>query len=95
MKIKKPIVLAMLLVSVLALTAASEISQVTNAIGVEELQTCTTSFYDEIQPVFGDCIYYHNYTSCLNTSGPNTNCLLKQDKINFKCKTGQLILDVR
>ena len=42
----------------------------------------------ETQDIFGDCIYYNNYTDCLNTSGINTSCSLKQTTRKFKCKTG-------
>lgn len=45
-----------------------------------------------MQDVYGDCIYYHNYTDCINTSGPNTDCSLKQDKWNFRCKIGENIV---
>ncbi|MBI5133625.1 MAG: hypothetical protein HZA83_02830 [Thaumarchaeota archaeon] len=92
MKMHKLIVLLFLLSGLFTLTATSQISQVTNTIGVEELQVCTTSSYDEIQPVFGNCIHYHNYTSCLNTSGANTACSLQQTQRNFTCKTGQLTI---
>ena len=92
MKISKVLVLAILLASILALTVASQISQITNTISVEEAKTCTTSFYDEVQNVYSNCIYYHNYTSCLNASGPNTACSLKQDTWNFQCKTGEVII---
>lgn len=89
MKISKSIIL-FLLIGLLALAVTSQISQVTSIINVEEQQTCTTSFYDEIQNIYGNCIYYHNYTSCLNTSGPNTGCSLQQTQKNFTCKIGQL-----
>jgi len=89
MKIKKVLVLALLIVSVLALTVASQISQVTSTISVEEVKTCTTNFYNEVQDVYGNYNYYHNYSLCLNTSGPNTDCSLQQDQINFQCKTGE------
>lgn len=92
MKIKIFIALIILLISLLALTTASQISQVTNSISLEELQTCTTNFYDEIQPIYGNCINYYNYTGCLNTSGPNTDCSLQQSQINFSCRTGELIV---
>ena len=93
MKINKYIILAIFLIFLLALTVASQISQVTNAISVEALQTCTTNFYDEVQNVYSSCIYYNNYTSCLNTSGPNTDCSLQQTQKNSTCKTGEFILN--
>ena len=93
MKISATLVLAVLLISFLALTAASQISQVTNAISVEEVKACTTSSYDEVQTVYGNCFYYLNYTNCLNTTGPNTACSTDQNIINFTCKTGEIILN--
>jgi hypothetical protein len=71
----------------------SKANQITPSISLEEKETCTTSFYDEVQSVYGDCVYYLNYTSCLNTSGPNTGCSLKQDTRNFRCKTGENIFN--
>jgi len=68
----------------------SKISQITPTISLEERDTCATVFYDEVQDVIGTCIYYHNYTSCLNTTGPNTACSSKQDQIGSQCKTGQV-----
>ncbi|MBI2650460.1 hypothetical protein HYX04_04040 [Candidatus Woesearchaeota archaeon] len=92
MKINRYVVLVLFTVSLLALTVASQISQVTNAISVEEIKTCTTSFYDEVQNIYGNCVYYNNYTSCLNTSGSNTDCSLVQDSRNLSCKTGEIII---
>ena len=88
MKIKKVLVLALLIVSVLALTVASQMSQVTSTISVEEVKTCTTNFYNEVQDVYGNYNYYHNYSLCLNTSGPNTDCSTQQDILNL---TGKLV----
>ncbi len=93
MKINIVLVVTLLLVSILAVTVASQISQVTNAISVEEVKTCTTSFYDEVQNVYSSCINYINYTSCLNTSGPNTDCSLQQTQKNFTCKIGEIVLN--
>jgi hypothetical protein len=70
----------------------SSVSQVTPTISLEEKETCTTEFYDEVQNVYGNCIYYINYTSCLNTTGSNTDCSLKQDTREFRCKTGENIV---
>ncbi len=92
MRINKLLVLVSLLISILALTVASQISQVTSTISFEDVKTCNTIFYDEVQNVYGNCIYYHNYTSCLNTSGLNTDCSLNQIQRNFTCKTGEDIV---
>lgn len=70
----------------------SKINQVTPTISLEEKETCITSFYDEVQEIYGDCIYYNNYTSCLNTSGPNTACSIQQNTWNFRCKTAENIV---
>ncbi len=68
----------------------SKINQITPTISLEEKETCITSFYNEVQDLYGNCVYYHNYTRCLNTSGPNTDCSLQQDLQNFRCKTGEI-----
>lgn len=64
-------------------------TQVTPTISLEEKDTCTTEFYDEVQEIYGTCIHYYNHTDCLNSSGPNTACSLNQNQINFQCKTGE------
>lgn len=95
-------VLFLVIISLLSIAALGQLSpiskivtksnQITSAISLEEKETCTTSFYYEVQDVYGDCNYYINYTSCLNASGPNTDCSLKQDTKNFQCKTGENIV---
>ena len=67
----------------------SKTTQVTPKISLEEKDTCATIFYDEAQEVYGNCIYYDNHTSCLNSSGPNTNCGFEQTQRTFTCKTGE------
>ena len=69
-----------------------------NNVTVNEIQDCTTEFYDETEDVFGyvtrernvynNCIYYHNYTLCLNTSGANTDCSQEQLVYNVTCAIG-------
>lgn len=68
----------------------SKVSQATPAISLEETDTCIASFYDEIQAIYENCIYYRNITSCLNTTGSNTDCSTSQEQINFSCKTGEV-----
>lgn len=68
----------------------SKTNQVTPAISLEEKDTCTTSFYDESQDVFGNYNYYSNYTHCLNTSGPNTACSIQQSILVLSQKVGQV-----
>jgi|SRR3989338_9194273 len=87
MKINVHIVISIILFAFLAIFAASQIPKAAAGISVEELKDCNTIFYDEITPIYSDCIYYSNYTLCLNTSGPNTDCSLKQSQNNIKCKT--------
>src|SRR3989338_6480302 len=65
-------------------------SQITPTISLEEKDTCTTKFYDEVQDIYGNCVYYYNYTTCLNTTGPNTGCSLQQESKNYECKTGEI-----
>jgi hypothetical protein len=67
-------------------------SQITPSIGLEENDICVTEFYEEIRDVYENCNYYHNYTHCLNTTGPDTDCSLQQNIRNFRCKTGENII---
>src|SRR3989338_6358250 len=84
------------LLSITALSQApitsvvSKISQVTPTISLNETEACTTSFYNEIESIYGNCIHYLNSTGCLNTTGPNTDCSVAQEVINFSCKTGEI-----
>lgn len=69
-----------------------------NNVTVNEIQDCTNEFYDATEDVFGyvtrvrnvydNCIYYHNYTLCLNTSGANTDCSQEQLVYNVTCAIG-------
>lgn len=68
----------------------SKFDQVTPTISLEEKDICIKEFYDEIQDVYGNCVYYVNVTHCLNSSGPNTGCSIKQNEINYQCKTGEI-----
>lgn len=99
MKISKVLVPAVFLISLSIATLGqlsplvetrNKTTQVTPTISLEEKETCTTTFYDEIQNTYGNCIFYYNYTSCLNTTGPNTDCSLQQDARNYSCKTGEI-----
>ena len=98
MRLDKALVI-ILFVILLALTATSQqnpiisteknTKQITPTISLDEDKICTTSFFSDVQDVYSNCVYYHNYTSCLNSSGPNTACSLEQNQYNFKCKTGE------
>ena len=95
-------VLVMAIAVLFSITALSQLSPITNiitkntqitpTINLEEKDTCTTKFYDEVQDVYGNCVYYYNYTTCLNTTGPNTGCSLQQESKNYQCKTGETIV---
>ena len=87
----RQLALAVLLISLFAVGISSQASKSKNKISSEEAKDCKSIFYDEATPIIEDCTHYQNYTLCLNNSGPNTHCSLKQDKVNFKCKTGELI----
>jgi len=92
-------VLVVVIVVVLSVTALSQLSpitkivsnvnQITSTISLEQKETCTTKFYDEMKNVYGDCVNYYDTTLCLNTSGPNTDCSVKQEETVYKCKTGE------
>lgn len=89
MKISKVLVLTIFLISVFALAVASQISQAANKVSLEEAKTCNVISYNDIQPVYGTCVYSFNSTNCLNSTGPNTNCLAEQVQQNYTCKTGE------
>jgi len=95
--------LIVVIVALLSIAALSQLSpiiktvknmdQVTSSISLEQESTCTTEFYDEVENVYGDCIYYDNHTHCLNTSGANTDCSPQQDEISYRCKTGENVIN--
>lgn len=85
----KSIALAILLISLFALTVLSQINPPTT-ISFNDNKVCNTITYNELQDSYGNCFYYYNYTSCLNTSGPNTACSLNQIQYNFTCKIGEI-----
>lgn len=95
---KKIMLLAVLIAVLLSITALSQLnpvnniatktSQVTPTINVSQQETCTTNFYDELQNVYGNCILNYNYTRCMNSSGPNTDCSIQQGEFTYTCKTG-------
>lgn len=70
-------------------SVTTKTTQVTPTISLGEKDTCTTTFYDEVQDVIGNCIYYDNHTTCLNTTGPNTDCSFEQTQKNFICEIGK------
>lgn len=97
MKQTKLAIAVFVIISLLSITALSQspmtniiskTTKITPAISLEENDICTTTFYDEIQDIYGNCVYYSNITSCLNTSGPNTGCSVQQSTLNYQCKTG-------
>ena len=67
MRIIKSVVLSVLLISLLAFTSLSQISQVTDAITIEEKQDCTTTFYNKTENVYGYVTKTRNtYGTCFN-----------------------------
>ena len=88
-------------IAVLSLMAASQLSgqdplvetestftYINPALDLKETSTCTTTFFEEMQPVYGNCTFYLNSTSCLNASGPNTTCNQEQSAYDYQCQTG-------
>jgi hypothetical protein len=71
-----------------SVTTESTFTFISAKMDLEERKTCTTEFYDEISPVYDACTFYHNYTLCLNTSGPDTDCSSQQSTRQFQCQTG-------
>lgn len=100
---KKINIIILIFVILLSITALSQLNPITNvinkknqittSINLEQNETCTTIFYDEQQEIYNNCIYYDNHTTCLNLSGPDTDCSLSQDSIDTKCK--EIITAVR
>src|SRR3989338_5681849 len=103
MKMNKALALAILIISLLAITVASQISfnneekfeknkvsLINDKIMLEERQECTTSFYETFQDAYEPCPYNVSYTRCLNTSGANTDCLTVNEPTQFVCKTGKI-----
>jgi hypothetical protein len=99
---KKLIFVVMLVISVLlSLGALSQLGTVSNIVGkvsfvtptisLEEKETCTTKFFDVVEDVIGTCTYYHNFTNCVNITGPNTGCFADQSSWDYECKTGEKV----
>lgn len=68
----------------------STFTYISPTIDLEEAETCTTSFFEETQPVYGTCTFYDNYTSCLNTTGPNTACGEQHSTHDYRCQKGAI-----
>ena len=101
MKKNKMLVIAILLVVLLAITTASQISskqelwkisQITSKISIEEKEICETTNYEVTKILYGNCISYSNYTSCLNTSGANTDCVPRTDILTYQCALGNQLV---
>ncbi len=67
----------------------SSVEQVTPEITLETREDCVATFFNATENVYGSCNSYHNYTSCSNSSGPNTACLGTQSISIFQCMTGE------
>lgn len=94
------IIIVLLSVGVLSQLALSPVTNVlvkdtlvTASASLEEKETCVTEFYEETEDIYGSCIYYDNGTSCLNVTGKNTDCSVSQTTWNFRCKTGEEVLN--
>ncbi|MBR9700163.1 hypothetical protein GOV09_06925 [Candidatus Woesearchaeota archaeon] len=63
---KKNILISLLVFVLLSLVAFSvnKITTVANDITLEEVQDCKTSYWNETENVFGECIQYYNHTVC-------------------------------
>ena len=92
MRINKILVLFIFLISLLAITVASQINQLAPNISLEEKETCHIAYNNNTQYIYSSCNYYHNYTYCSNISGQNTGCSLQQKVKNFSCQTGEQIV---
>ncbi|MBI1935517.1 hypothetical protein HYS31_03675 [Candidatus Woesearchaeota archaeon] len=88
MKINKALAAAILVFSLLSIAVASQIKSP----AIQELEDCKTTFYDELQPIYGTCFEYFNRTSCINDSGPGTGCSTSQASINYTCITSEQIV---
>ncbi|MBI3035445.1 hypothetical protein HYY71_03910 [Candidatus Woesearchaeota archaeon] len=86
----KCILLGIVLFVLLSLGVLSQINQPTT-LSFNDNRICNVIAHNEVQDIYGNCVYYNNYTSCLNISGPNTFCSLNQNQRNFSCKTGEFI----
>lgn len=86
----RKISLAFFVIVLLSLAAFNVMSQLqmTPKISLEEKETCQLVNYDEVKDVIGECSETRNVNHCLNTSGPNTDCSLHQETLNWTCKTG-------
>ena len=68
------------------------------SVSIQANDVCKIDLYNAFEPVFGyvsrqrdvygDCLFNLNYTDCLNTTGPNTDCLQKQRNLTRRCVLG-------
>lgn len=95
--LKSKLFLILLVLTILSTILISAVVVDDNVI-VNEIEDCSTEFYDEIEDVFdnvtrdrdvyGSCVYYNNYTTCLNSTGPDTDCSAEQLTYDFTCTIG-------
>ncbi len=60
-------------------------NMVSDSLSYERDEVCTTTFHDEMEQIRGMCNHYHNYSTCLNTTGPNTDCTKHQEIRKYPC----------
>lgn len=85
MKCNKALIAGILVISILAITVASQLIQITNSVTLDNKQTCQNIPYVETKTMFQNCMHYYNYTRCLNTTGPDTDCSPRQEIVNLSC----------
>jgi hypothetical protein len=59
---------------------------ISSKIQLEKKTICETKFYNELKPVYGDCIEDIEVVNCLNTTGPDTDCRLEKPQNTVRCK---------
>ena len=90
--------LILLVLSLLSIISIISAIVLDNNVTFNEITYSTTKFYDATEDVFGyvtrernvyeNCVNYHNYTLCLNTTGANTDCSQEQLIYNVTCVIG-------
>lgn len=95
----KKIILVVLVLVILSVTVLSQltpeldiksrIKAISSKINLEEREICKTTSYDEVEQVYGDCKEYITSKTCLNTSGPDTDCSETQKEYTYKCVTAE------
>ena len=98
MKIKK-IILVILVLVILSVAVVSQlapasdvkskIKAISSSINLEKREICKTKYYDEVEPVYGECKEHYTVFNCLNSSGPGTDCSEEKKEYVYKCVTAK------